>query len=83
MQKKNNDHFRAIYNAMIASQGAQLATLAWLMAVGRTHGPQLVSELKAEHAKVKASQAALKELRSALPKRKRAVKRRKPPFQQN
>ena len=63
------DHIDALHDAVLALQDAQLATLAWLMAVGRPYSPQLVRELKAEHANMKASRRKLKQVCGKQPQR--------------
>jgi ABC-type transporter Mla subunit MlaD len=63
------DHIDALDDAVLALQDAQLATLAWLMAVGRPSSAQLVRELKAEHANVKASRKKLRQVCGKQPKR--------------
>jgi hypothetical protein len=63
------DHIDALNDAVLVLHDAHLATLAWLMAVGRPSSAQLVRELKAEHANVKASRKELKQVCGKQPKR--------------
>jgi hypothetical protein len=56
-----------ICDAVIGLQKAQEATMAWLTAVGRTHGPQLVKELRELIEETKASQKKVESLRRQLP----------------